>query len=283
MAQKPQLRRLSKMKENSSKKTNGNTRRRSGLPGTSGRSRQWSFRRTNRQWKKSDEDLIAQRKRPGKREREAMKRKEEASNSNNPIRLVEAPMVRQPPPPPQSPRNKTSEEVQQPKPREEVKQAAVEEEKAAPPKVAKTEELQSSSYYSSEEQSEEEQEVVLKGKANSPAKTFIGEMPSVLNLETPKSDDRVGLLKKGSYRAVYQHPTDQKLVWKVADHGEEAAWLRLYGGYTMPKLGKKIPVRVKLTNSKFPESGKGLRILEVEKWSRCPSWNRPTSWPCLRS
>ena len=70
--------------------------------------------------------------------------------------------------------------------------------------------------------------VVLKGKANSPAKTFIGEMPAVLNLETPNSNDRVTLLKKGSYRAVYQHPTDRKLVWKVGDHGEEAAWLRLY-------------------------------------------------------
>ena len=38
----------------------------------------------------------------------------------------------------------------------------------------------------------------------------------------------------------------------------------------MPKLGKKIPVRVKLTNSKFPESGKNLRILEVEKMEPLP-------------
>ena len=33
----------------------------------------------------------------------------------------------------------------------------------------------------------------------------------------------------------------------------------------MPKLFRKIPVRVKLANSKFPEAGKNLRILEVEK------------------
>ena len=33
----------------------------------------------------------------------------------------------------------------------------------------------------------------------------------------------------------------------------------------MPKLFRKIPVRVKLANSKFPEAGKNLRILEVER------------------
>ena len=55
---------------------------------------------------------------------------------------------------------------------------------------------------------------------------------------------------------------NEGLVWKVGDHSEEAAWLRLY---VMPKLFRKIPVRVKLANSKFPEAGKNLRILEVEK------------------
>ena len=58
---------------------------------------------------------------------------------------------------------------------------------------------------------------------------------------------------------------NEGLVWKVGDHSEEAAWLRLYGSYVMPKLFRKIPVRVKLANSKFPEAGKNLRILEVEK------------------
>ena len=52
-------------------------------------------------------------------------------------------------------------------------------ENKASQKVAKREkEVETSaSYYSSDdEKSEEEEEVVLKGKANSPAKTFIGEM-----------------------------------------------------------------------------------------------------------
>ena len=107
--------------------------------------------------------------------------------------------------------------------------------------------------------------MVLKGKANSPAKTFLGEMPALLTLDSSKEKERIPLLSKGSYRAVFAHPVNEGLVWKVGDHSEEAAWLRLYGSYVMPKLFRKIPVRVKLANSKFPEAGKNLRILEVEK------------------
>ena len=202
-----------------------------------------AYRRTHRQWRKSDEDLYAQRRRPGKREREALKRKAEPSSQWRPVKLVEAQPSRLPPPPPQSPRAKTSEEVQ--------------------PKEAKE---TSASYYSSDdEKSEEEEEVVLKGKANSPAKTFLGEMPALLTLDSSKEKERIPLLSKGSYRAVFAHPVNEGLVWKVGDHSEEAAWLRLYGSYVMPKLFRKIPVRVKLANSKFPEAGKNLRILEVEK------------------
>ena len=146
-------------------------------------------------------------------------------------------------------------------------QEKVDENKASQ-KVAKREkEVETSaSYYSSDdEKSEEEEEVVLKGKANSPAKTFIGEMPALLTLDSSKEKERIPLLSKGSYRAVFAHPVNEGLVWKVGDHSEEAAWLRLYGSYVMPKLFRKIPVRVKLANSKFPEAGKNLRILEVEK------------------
>ena len=141
-------------------------------------------------------------------------------------------------------------------------------ENKASQKVAKREkEVETSaSYYSSDdEKSEEEEEVVLKGKANSPAKTFVGEMPALLTLDSSKEKERIPLLSKGSYRAVFAHPVNEGLVWKVGDHSEEAAWLRLYGSYVMPKLFRKIPVRVKLANSKFPEAGKNLRILEVEK------------------
>ena len=219
-----------------------------------------AYRRTYRQWRKSDEDLYAQRRRPGKREREALKRNAEPSSQWRPVTLVEAQPSRLPPPPPQSPRTKTSEEVQPKEAKLEDSQEKVEEDKTSQ-KVAKREnEVETSaSYYSSDEKSEEEEEVVLKGKANSPAKTFIGEMPALLTLE------RIPLLSKGSYRAVFAHPVNERLVWKVGDHSEEAAWLRLYGSYVMPKLFRKIPVRVKLANSKFPEAGKNLRILEVEK------------------
>ena len=90
-------------------------------------------------------------------------------------------------------------------------------------------------------------------------------MPALLTLDSSKEKERIPLLSKGSYRAFFAHPVNEGLVWKVGDHSEEAAWLRLYGSYVMPKLFRKIPVRVKLANSKFPEAGKNLRILEVEK------------------
>ena len=45
--------------------------------------------------------------------------------------------------------------------------------------------------------------MVLKGKANSPAKTFLGEMPALLTLDSSKEKERIPLLSKGSYRAVF--------------------------------------------------------------------------------
>ena len=143
-----------------------------------------------------------------------------------------------------------------------------EDENKASQKVAKREkEVETSaSYYSSDdEKSEEEEEVVLKGKANSPAKTFLGEMPALLTLDSSRRRSAYHSSARGPNRAVFAHPVNEGLVWKVGDHSEEAAWLRLYGSYVMPKLFRKIPVRVKLANSKFPEAGKNLRILEVEK------------------
>ena len=224
-----------------------------------------AYRRTHRQWRKSDEDLYAQRRRPGKRERKALKRKAEPSSQWRPVKLVEAQPSRLPPPPPQSPRAKTSEEVQPNEAKLDDGQEKEDENKASQ-KVAKREkEVETSaSYYSSDDEKseEEEEEVVLKGKANSPAKTFLGEMPALLTLDSSKEKERIPLLSKGSYRAVFAHPVNEGLVWKVGDHSEEAAWLRLYGSYVMPKLFRKIPVRVKL--AKFPEAGKNLRILEGE-------------------
>ena len=76
-----------------------------------------------------------------------------------------------------------------------------EDENKASQKVAKREkEVETSaSYYSSDdEKSEEEEEVVLKGKAKSPAKTFLGEMPALLTLDSSKEKERIPLLSKGS-------------------------------------------------------------------------------------
>ena len=109
-----------------------------------------AYRRTHRQWRKSDEDLCAQRRRPGKREREALKRKAEPSSQWRPVKLVEAQSSRLPPPPPQSPRAKTSEEVQPNEAKLDDGQEKEDENKASQ-KVAKREkEVETSaSYYSS--------------------------------------------------------------------------------------------------------------------------------------
>ena len=155
--------------------------------------------------------LVCPRRRPGKREREALKRKAEPSSQWRPVKLVEAQPSRLPPPPPQSPRAKTSEEVQPNEAKLDDGQEKEDENKASQ-KVAKREkEVETSaSYYSSDdEKSEEEEEVVLKGKANSPAKTFLGEMPALLTLDSSKEKERIPLLSKGSYRAVFAHPVNE--------------------------------------------------------------------------
>ena len=69
------------------------------------------------------------------------------------------------------------------------------------------------------------------------------------------------LIKKGSYRAVYEHPTDQTLLWKVGGHGEEAAWLKLYGSY----------------KGRFPFKGDDLRVMEVERLEPLPKLERAQS------
>ena len=50
----------------------------------------------------------------------------------------------------------------------------------------------------------------VRGKANSPAKTWVGELPTALAIGKPEEEQRLVLLKKGSYRAVYCHPDGQK-------------------------------------------------------------------------
>ena len=136
---------------------------------------------------------------------EALKRKAEPSSQWRPVKLVESAAVTAAASSPRRVREqKTSEEVQPTEAKLEDGQEKEDGNKASQ-KVAKREkEVETSeSYYSSDdEKSEEEEEVVLKGKANSPAKTFLGEMPA-LTLDSSKEKERIPLLSKGSYRAVF--------------------------------------------------------------------------------
>ena len=235
-----------------------------------------TYRRTQRQQSKTDEELLAQRKRPGKREREAQKR---AQSSHGGVRLQEAPQSKVPPPPPPSPRQgKGTEGEEKEKPPSEVwakkeKEAATtkEEERPGPSKSARTQDAQpSSASYEYTDEEEEEQEVILSGKANSHSKTWIGELPTLLNFEGSTSEHRLTLFKKGSYRAVYTHSRDRTILWKIGQHGDEEKWLRLYGQYTMPKLHRKIPVRVNISHAKNPGPGENLYVLEVERMEPLP-------------
>ena len=81
----------------------------------------------------------------------------------------------------------------------------------------------------------------MRGKANSPAKTWVGELPTALAIGKPEEEQRLVLLKKGSYRAVYCHPTDKNLLWKVGDHGDEEKWLKLYGISLCPNCTSASP------------------------------------------
>ena len=125
-------------------------------------------------------------------------------------------------------------------------------------KVAKREkEVETSaSYYSSDdEKSEEEEEVVLKGKANSPAKTFLGEMPALLTLDSSKEKERIPLLSKGSYRAVFAHPVNEGLVWKVGDHSWELCDAQAF--QENPRAGEAGQLKVSGSGQKPQDPGGG--------------------------
>ena len=246
-------------------------------------------RRTYKQKWKTNEELEAQRRRPGKREREALRQQGPAA-----IPKREAP--RMPPPPPPSPRRavKSEQESQSSNPQDEVaasgarasqsekpqsevprgsnkeKKTEEEEPAPAPAKTAKVQEAKSSASYEYSYEEEETEVVEVRGRANSPAKTWIGELPTALAAGKPEVEQRLVLLKRGSYRAVYCHPTDKNLLWKVGDHGDEEKWMKLYGDFTMPKLHKRIPLRLVLEKSRFTPA-ENLCALEVERCKALPA------------
>ena len=247
-------------------------------------------RRTYKQKWKTNEELEAQRRRPGKREREALRQQGPAVTSQR-----EAP--RMPPPPPPSPRRavKSEQESQSSNPQDEVsasgarasqsgkpqsevpgrtkeeKKTEEEEPAPAPAKTAKVQEAKSSASYEYSYEEEEAEALEVRGKANSPAKTWIGELPTALAVGKPEEEQRLVLLKKGSYRAVYCHPTDKNLLWKVGDHGDEEKWMKLYGDFTMPKLHKRIPLRLVLEKGRFTPPAENLCALEVERCKALPA------------
>ena len=264
-------------------------------------------RRTYKQKWKSNEELEAQRRRPGKREREALRQQ-------GPAVPVPRETPKWPPPPPPSPRRAVKREQiiqsenppgegadnaarssrsenppaevadsgarssQNENPQSEVpgqakeeKAKAEEEPKPAPAKAPKVQGAKSSASYEYSYEEEETEVLEVRGKANSPAKTWIGELPTALAVGKPEAEQRLVLLKKGSYRAVYCHPTDKNLLWKVGDHGDEEKWMKLYGDFTMPKLHKRIPLRLVLEKSRFTpaETSVPLRWKDAKPCQHC--------------
>ena len=264
-------------------------------------------RRTYKQKWKSNEELEAQRRRPGKREREALRqqgpavpspretpkwpppqppsprravKREQITQSENPPGEVSANVARssQSENPPGEVADSGARSSQSENPQGEVPGQAKEEkpqaEEEPQPAQAKAPKVQGAKSSASDEYSYEEEEaevLEVRGKANSPAKTWVGELPTALAIGKPEEEQRLVLLKKGSYRAVYCHPTDKNLLWKVGDHGDEEKWLKLYGDFTMPKLHKRIPLKLVLEKGRFTPPGENLVALEVERCKALPA------------
>ena len=180
-------------------------------------------RRTYKQKWKSNEELEAQRRRPGKREREALRQQ-------GPAVPVPRETPKWPPPPPPSPRRavKREQTIQSENPpgegadnaarssrsenppaevadsgarssqseNQEEKAKAEEEPKPAPAKAPKVQGAKSSASYEYSYEEEEAEVLEVRGKANSPAKTWIGELPTALAVGKPEEEQRLVLLKK---------------------------------------------------------------------------------------
>ena len=98
----------------------------------------------------------------------------------------------------------------------EEKPKAEEEPQPAQAKAPKVQGAKSSASYEYSYEEEEAEVLEVRGKANSPAKTWVGELPTALAIGKP---ERLVLLKKGSYRAVYCHPTDKTFCGRWATMG----------------------------------------------------------------
>ena len=125
----------------------------------------------------------------------------------------------------------------------EEKPKAEEEPQPAQAKAPKVQGAKSSASYEYSYEEEEAEVLEVRGKANSPAKTWVGELPTALAIGKPEEEQRLVLLKKGSYRAVYCHPTDKNLLWKVGDHGDEEKWAEAVRGFHYAQIAQAHPLK----------------------------------------
>ena len=65
--------------------------------------------------------------------------------------------------------------------------------------------------------------MVLKGKANSPAKTFLGEVPALLTLDSSRRRSAYHSSARGPTGRFLRIRVNEGLVWKVGDHSEEGS------------------------------------------------------------
>ena len=52
--------------------------------------------------------------------------------------------------------------------------------------------------------------MVLESKANSPAKTFLGEVPGILTLDSSKEKERIPLTQQGDLQGGFAHPGERR-------------------------------------------------------------------------
>ena len=94
---------------------------------------------------------------------------------------------------------------------------------------------------------------------------------TALAIGKPEEEQRLVLLKKGSYRAVYCHPTDKNLLWKVGDpwgRGEMAEAVR---GFHYAQIAQAHPLKLVMEKGRFTPPGENLVVLEVERCKALPA------------
>ena len=203
-------------------------------------------RRTYKQKWKSNEELEAQRRRPGKREREALRqqgpavpspretpkwppppppsprravKREQITQSENPPGEVSANVARssQSENPPGEVADSGARSSQSENPQGEVpgqakeeKPKAEEEPQPAQAKAPKVQGAKSSASYEYSYEEEEAEVLEVRGKANSPAKTWVGELPTALAIGKPEEEQRLVSSQEGQLQSCVLPPDGQK-------------------------------------------------------------------------